>query len=72
MVVGQSVRPLRADLEHRAQRQPHVVDRGDPGVGIALGQLEPPAIGRQVSRRRWAAARLASMMSGSCRLRSAR
>ena len=64
-------RARRADVEHRAQRQPHVVDRCRPGVRVVLGELEFAALAGTVSSNRCAASRLASMISGSCRLRSA-
>src|SRR6476660_734821 len=40
MVGGQRLGPVRADVEHRAQREPHVVDGGRPGVRVVLGEFE--------------------------------
>ncbi|COW09662.1 Uncharacterised protein [Mycobacterium tuberculosis] len=46
VVPRQALRPTRADLKHHSERQPKVVDGGDPSIGVGFRQLQPAAIVR--------------------------
>ena len=68
---GAVVRHVLADVERGAQREAHVVQRGEPGVGLVRGQLHASAARRAglpstIGRR---GRSFASISSGSCRER---